>query len=514
MTAALLDEVRGLVAEARRVVGLGQADGSRAAAIDRIAARLDEPLRVAFAGRVKAGKSTLLNALVGEELAPTDAGECTRIVTWYCDGHTYRVTLHLRRGGERQARFSRDGGALDIDLGDESAEDVERIEVLWPSSRLDGMTLIDMPGLGSAREGASEPSHRFLAIGGGDGDGDRNGDDGGDGDDSGGGGHSEADAVIYLMRHLHQADLGFLEAFHDGSPAGASPVNTIAVLSRADEVGVCKPEAMQTARRIAARYRVDPRLRRLSQTVVPVSGLVAQAAMTLTEAEYRALASLAAQPRREVDALLLTVDRFVAEDAPAAGTVTAVEREALLERLGLYGVRTSIRLVRLKAAESATELATQLRDISGIEELRRLLVSLFGSRRDVLKARAALAGLDTILRGFAGPGADELAGELERVAASAHELAELEVVNAIRSGACALRPDEMAEVERLLDQPGATLAERLGVAEGEERKALLGAVDRWRRRADHPLSSRTVVETAGAIVRTLEGLSRELRAGP
>ena len=39
--------------------------------------RLDEPLRVAIAGKVKAGKSTLLNALVGEQVAPTDAGECT-----------------------------------------------------------------------------------------------------------------------------------------------------------------------------------------------------------------------------------------------------------------------------------------------------------------------------------------------------------------------------------------------------------------------------------------------------
>ncbi len=36
--------------------------------------RLGEPLRVAIAGKVKAGKSTLLNALVGDELAPTDAG--------------------------------------------------------------------------------------------------------------------------------------------------------------------------------------------------------------------------------------------------------------------------------------------------------------------------------------------------------------------------------------------------------------------------------------------------------
>lgn len=475
----LLGQVRGLIAEARHRL----AGGPGAAEVEEIAARLDEPLRVAFAGRVKAGKSTLLNALVGEELAPTDAGECTRILTWYCDGHTYRVTLHLRSGDERQVPFHRDDGALVIDLGGVPAEEIERIEVAWPSTRLSGLTLIDTPGLGSASEGASAPAERFLAIG-------------SDGDAPA----SDADAVIYLMRHLHQSDLGFLDAFRDRSVGAANPVNTIAVLSRADEIGACRPEAMQTARRIALRFRADPRLRRLTQTVVPVSGLVAQAAVTLTEAEYRALAHLAQIERSAVDELLLTVDRFVTADA---GTVTPVEREHLLERLGLYGVRASIRLIRVGAAPSASELAVQLRDLSGIDELRRQLTALFGSRRDVLKARAALASLDALVR--SEPAAAGLAGDLERVLASAHELTELQVVNALRSGLVPLRPEEVAEVERLLDQPGAALSDRLGVAPGDEREALLAAIERWRRRAEHPMSSRPVVETAHAVVRTLEG---------
>ena len=50
--------------------------------ITKICDRADEPLRVAIAGKVKAGKSTLLNALVGDELAPTDAGECTKPVSY------------------------------------------------------------------------------------------------------------------------------------------------------------------------------------------------------------------------------------------------------------------------------------------------------------------------------------------------------------------------------------------------------------------------------------------------
>src|SRR5690606_31682359 len=87
----LLERTRRALARATDVYR-GTDAGHRLAELAR---RLDEPLRVAVAGRIKAGKSTLLNALIGEQLAPTDAGECTRIVTWYRDGHTYRVTAHL-----------------------------------------------------------------------------------------------------------------------------------------------------------------------------------------------------------------------------------------------------------------------------------------------------------------------------------------------------------------------------------------------------------------------------------
>jgi ATPase subunit of ABC transporter with duplicated ATPase domains len=70
-TSTLLDSVRSLMeAATRSYAGVPPAAARLQAVIDR----LDEPLRVAIAGKVKAGKSTLLNALVGEELAPTDAG--------------------------------------------------------------------------------------------------------------------------------------------------------------------------------------------------------------------------------------------------------------------------------------------------------------------------------------------------------------------------------------------------------------------------------------------------------
>mgnify|MGYP000854844947 CR=1 FL=1 len=83
--------------------------------------RLEGPLRVAIAGRVKAGKSTLLNALVGERLAPTDAGECTRIVTWYRKGPGYAVSAHLRDGTDRQ-RMPHNTGPAVVGSSDRNVE--------------------------------------------------------------------------------------------------------------------------------------------------------------------------------------------------------------------------------------------------------------------------------------------------------------------------------------------------------------------------------------------------------
>src|SRR4051812_12168385 len=142
--ASLLDEVRGLLSRAAEVYR----DPAQGPMTQPERAGLDEPLRVAIAGKVKAGKSTLLNALVGEELAPTDAGECTKIVTWYRDGITYRVTLHPSDGSEpRQVPFSRDAGAIDLDLGDLPAEVVDRLVVDWPAAALRPVNLVGPPGL-------------------------------------------------------------------------------------------------------------------------------------------------------------------------------------------------------------------------------------------------------------------------------------------------------------------------------------------------------------------------------
>ena len=480
----LLEEVRSLLATASQVY----AGTPQSAQVEAERVRLDEPLRVAIAGKVKAGKSTLLNALVGEELAPTDAGECTKIVTWYRDGITYRVTMHPKEGAPRQVPFSRDGGAIDVDLQGTPADDVGRLDIEWPSSSLRTITLIDTPGIASLSTDVSARTTAFLAPT----------------DDLA----TPADAVLYLMRHLHTTDIGFLEAFHDQEVAQATPVNAIAVLSRADEIGVGRLDSMASASRIANRYKHDPKVRRLCQTVVPVAGLLAQSGSTLREAEFKALQQLADAPAEDAERLFLSADRFAQASTPIP--LTNMEREHLLDRFGLFGVRLGAALIRQGAATTSNQLANELVLRSGLVELRQVLLSQFASRRDVLKARAALLALEAIVRDAPVAGGEHLASELERITAGAHEFAEVRLLNALRSGAVKVKSVEAEEMERMLGADGPSAVTRLGLeadaSDGEIRMALQHAIARWQRRAENPLSNRDVTDASRVLIRTCEGL--------
>ncbi|MGH9138368.1 MAG: dynamin family protein, partial [Acidimicrobiales bacterium] len=399
---ALLADVRGVLQRAAQTY----AGSPHAATVEELGRRLDEPLRVAIAGKVKAGKSTLLNALVGEELAPTDAGECTKIVTWYVNGLTYRVSLQPRQGAARDVPFTREHGAIDIDLGGLPADDIERLVVEWPTASLRTMTLIDTPGIGSLSTAVSARTHAFLTPG----------------DDH----ITPADAVLYLMRHLHTSDVNFLETFHDQEYSQPTPVNAVAVLSRADEIGVGRLDAMSSAARIAARYRADVKIRRLCQTVVPVAGLLAESGSTLREAEFKAVSLLRDAPREDTEALLLSADRFV--HGTTTSGLTPIERQQLLERFGLFGIRLGIELLRTGSARSSTEMSDALVARSGLRELEQVLHSQFAARRDVLKARSALLGLEGLLRSQSAAGSEALAGDVERIVAGAHEFTEIRLL--------------------------------------------------------------------------------------
>lgn len=461
--------------------------------IDELGVRTREPLRLALAGMVKAGKSTLLNAILGEQIAPTDTGECTRVVTWYRYSATPAITLHPRSGPPRRMPIHRERGRLVLDLDGLTAEQVEWIDVGWPLQSLTGVTLIDTPGIASLSEDTSARAARFLTP-----------------DEA----PPEADAVVYLLRHLHGSDVRFLRAFQDASIGQIRTVCAVGVLSRSDEVGSGRIDSLLSARKIARRFQLDDDLASLTLGVVPVAGLLAEGARTLRESEYIAFRELAGLERGDRERLLVSADRFV-RDSTVTGLSATVRRD-LLARFGIFGVRMAVTVIR-GGARSSSELAAELIAQSGLVEVQDLVETHLQSRAEVLKARGIVLQVERLLREHPlDDDADMWAG-IERFRLAAHALRELELLADAGSRRLPVDDDDAREAARIAGSEGTQTHRRLGLP-AESDPEVLGAavrerIEHWRRLAVSPLSDTRVRSVAGVVVRSLEGVASEVGAG-
>lgn len=336
--------------------------------LDRIGARLAEPLRIALAGTLKAGKSTLVNALVGDDIAPTDATEATRIVTWFRHGPTPRVTANHRGGRRANVPITRRGG-LSFDLRRINPAELIDLEVEWPAEELIDATIVDTPGTSSLACDASERTLRLLVPA---------------------DGVPRVDAVVFLLRTLNAADVALLKQIGGLVGGSVGALGIIGVASRADEIGAGRIDAMLSANDVAKRFTRELNQMGICQAVVPVSGLLALTARTLRQTEFIALRKLAGAERTELNRALLSVDRFVRRDSPLP--VDAGIRAQLLERFGMFGIRMSIAVLAAGVTDS-TGLAAELLERSGLVALRNVIDQQFAQRSDMLKAHTALVSL-------------------------------------------------------------------------------------------------------------------------
>ncbi|MEN3308091.1 MAG: hypothetical protein V7603_4293 [Micromonosporaceae bacterium] len=438
--------------------------------------RFAEPLRVAVVGPAAAGKSTLVNALVGEEIAPVAAGGGGTF-TWYQDGPERRAIGYPAQGPPREVPVYRHRvpGWRPPELTD--------VVVDWPARDLRAATLIDTPPVGE------DPVMERV--------------------------WREADAVLYLVRNVPGAGLRPLRHAQDAWLTRPAPVNTILVLSRADEVGGGRIDALTSARQLARRYRREVPVRAVCQTVVAVAGLLGVAGRTLREPEFAALRALSARPREELAGHLLSADRFTGDAFP--GDLDRGVRGELLARFGLCGVRLSTTLIRTCCPTQST-LASELIRRSGLDELRDCMNQLFLDRRQVLKARSALLALGSVVRADPRPGARRLLMDLDRALANAHDFQELRLLACLRAGRTTLPAGLDQEARRLLGAAGTEMAARLGASPEptEEELWALGAeaLARWREQTENPVFTEDQRRAARLVVRSCEGLLTDLAQSP
>src|SRR6478752_3126850 len=351
--------------------------------LDRIGRRLNQPIRIALAGTLKAGKSTLVNALVGEDIAPTDATEATRIVTWFRHGPIPKVTANHQGGRRSNVPIARDGG-LTFDFASLDPEDVVDLDVEWPAAELIDSTIIDTPGTSSLSRDVSQRTLRLLVP-----------------ED----GVPRVDAVVFLLRTLNAADIALLKQIGELVGGSSGALGVIGVASRADEIGAGRIDAMLSAKDVATRFTNEMDRTGICQAVVPVSGLLALTARTLRQSEFVALEKLAGVDAAELAKAMLSVDRFVRDDS--ALPVDAATRAALLDRFGMFGLRISIAVLRAGVSDSValTDVDPLLADTHAFEELR--LLSQLHSRATTLNSDE-MASLRRIIGGSGTDAASRL----------------------------------------------------------------------------------------------------------
>jgi hypothetical protein len=434
----------------------------------RQAERFDGPLRIAVAGQPKSGKSTLVNALVGERVAPVELADDVQPTVWYRAGATPRAVVHPP--GE-EVPAERVGGRLSLSLRAFRGRPVDRVVVDWPARGLKGMTLID--------SAVPRPA--------------------------------DADAVLYVTQHLQASDFRVLRAMHDNPIAMANPVGVLLVLSRADEAGASQIDALFAAKQLARMHRRDLRTMALCQDVVSVTGLLGFAGRALRAEEFDALSAIAFAPRGAMDPYLLSADRFAGAEFPVALDVD--RRQALLDRLGLFGLRLCTALVR-QGFDDHSALAAQLVQRSGMTELRESIGRYLVDRADVLKARSILLAIEVVPRAEPRPEAVGLLAELERILTGAHDLRELRLLASLHAGHPVLSEELNAEARQLIGGDGVSLPARLGLAEeqtpGGLRSAVIEALRRWREHAENPVLDASARTAATTVVRSCEGMLASL----
>ena len=345
--------------------------------MEELAKQAHEPCVVAVVGRVKVGKSTFVNALLGEDLAKVGTTETTATINYFTFGTPdpeRPVRCHWRSGRVTDESRAFLDGLQGNDLETlRRAEGIDHLEYFLPNPLLKQITLVDTPGTSAVVDEHQDRTAEFMQLNNQlrdrhDEDTRRLGD--------------TADAVIYLVGQVAKVtDQAFLQEFTQTTGGRSSALNAIGILSKIE----LQPEVL--ARRHELSAKIASQLKDSLNTVIPVAAGARRQLDRLLEDDRAGLKRLMSTLRRippDTLEMLLDAKEFFRDlDFPDSPVGPAERRELLGDMK--WGVFTTIARVAADPHLDFDGVVERLENIAGFESLWEILNKHFIERGHVLR---------------------------------------------------------------------------------------------------------------------------------
>lgn len=115
-------------------------------ALDKLQARVEEPMKVAITGQFSSGKSTFLNALLAKNILPTGITPVTSKVNYIRYGEAFKIRVCYKDGRDEYHDISNIAQFTDQRV---DVEDIAYLTLYAPLALLKDVVFVDTPGLNS-----------------------------------------------------------------------------------------------------------------------------------------------------------------------------------------------------------------------------------------------------------------------------------------------------------------------------------------------------------------------------
>lgn len=468
--------------------------------------RINQPLRIAVSGIMKAGKSTFLNALMDAKLVYTGTKETTYTVCWFKYAKNPYITIVFRNGEREIASFEdlEKWSVREYAEKNPRIDDVKYLIIHYPNEILKQLEFIDTPGLNSAYGTDAKNTLDFLAV--------RSSEETIEET-------SMADAIIYAFnRSVGGFDEKLLNSFN-GNSGNSSPINSVGILTRVDDVGIWNVDSgvspTQIAEPVVSSIMKNDSMKRLIFAAFPVCAKQVEGFSELTEADWETLKELSALSSDELSDLL-----FDAADFGNSGK----SRKHIIDSVGQYGIVEICN--RLSQGKSRKEIKDILIEKCGIKKIRDVLISHFGNRTFLIKAQFIFNSLRTVTREMrenplSSPQlvaiCENIDNKIDELMSNVQTLNELRILQYYYNGQLQfLDDDEKEDFFHITGEYGRAPEKRLDVEESvtlyEMMKVAKQKTEKWHKKANSFMMPNTYVDAAETIARSYEYIHYHLSA--